>query len=221
MFRSKRRPVIFPQSEHLRMVGALALAWGNSDFDLPPVAHESMVLGMSQHDRGYGLMDVSPVGGMSEEEWQPIARRGFSMPCSDIVADTIVKHHIRRLAANDSLPRRRAMAKEFTQAIDDQLARHHLAGETFERIDRITDLLDRLSFSFCFENPAVGELAIHPRNGSMETVAVRWRVEDGLARLDPWPFSEGCLRGYLLGYPEDGYPDRPDPFIAPYRVEPG
>ncbi len=47
------------------------------------------------------------------------ARRGFFMPCSDIVADTIVKYHFRRLAAHDPSPKRQALTVEFSQAIDE------------------------------------------------------------------------------------------------------
>jgi len=59
MFKSKRRPIVTPQSEHLKLVGTLAMFWGNDDFDLPPIERESMVLGMGTHDRGYGYLDLS------------------------------------------------------------------------------------------------------------------------------------------------------------------
>src|SRR5512147_57182 len=140
MFKSKRRPIIVPQSEHLRLVGTLALLWGNADFEAPPVDRRSMVMGMALHDRGYGLMDYCPIGGMTAEEWNPIARAGFYQACSDVVADTIVKYHIQRLAAHDDTPERRAMTEEFTRAIEAQLSENHLPSELFDRIDRITNL---------------------------------------------------------------------------------
>ena len=46
MFESKLRPIVIPQSEHLKLVGTLALLWGNADFDLPPIERLSMVAGM-------------------------------------------------------------------------------------------------------------------------------------------------------------------------------
>ena len=68
MFKSKRRQIVIPQSEHLRLVGALAMLWGNEDFDIPPVERVSMVAGMGLHDRGYGHLDNSAIGEMSEDE---------------------------------------------------------------------------------------------------------------------------------------------------------
>ncbi|WP_345305051.1 hypothetical protein [Candidatus Villigracilis saccharophilus] len=37
MFRSKRRQIVTPQSEHLKLVGTLAMLWSNHQFDHPPV----------------------------------------------------------------------------------------------------------------------------------------------------------------------------------------
>ena len=118
MFKSKRRPIVTPQSEHLKLVGTLAMLWGNSDFDTPPIERESMILGMGTHDRGYGYLDNHPIGGMVETEWFPIARRTFYMPCSDVVADTIVKYHFRRLASHDDSAGRKALTAEFSAALD-------------------------------------------------------------------------------------------------------
>ncbi len=36
MFKSKRRQIVTPQSEHLKLVGTLAMLWGNDQFDAPP-----------------------------------------------------------------------------------------------------------------------------------------------------------------------------------------
>lgn len=219
MFKSKRRPIIVPQSEHLRLVGTLALLWGNTDFDAPPVDRRSMVMGMGLHDRGYGLVDDCPIGGMTDEEWNPIARGGFYQACSDVVADTIVKYHIRRLAAHDEAPERRAMTEEFGRAIDAQLKENHLSAELFDRMDRITNLCDRISFDFCFDVPAEGDVAVFPRNAGSEETTVRYRVEDGIIHAAPWPFFVSSYQGYVTAYAAEGYPQRLDALILPYRLE--
>jgi hypothetical protein len=219
MFKSKRRPIVVPQSEHLRLVGALALLWGNAEFDLPPVHHNSMVAGMSLHDRGYGALDNDAIGEMNEETWHGIARRGFRMYNSDAVADTIVKYHVRRLAASNPLPERQALAREFTAGIDAQLEEHHLSRELFDRIDRITHLTDRISFDFCFDVPAHGSVEVFPRNGSDQTVKVEYTVQEGVIRAAPWPFSVERYTGYVYAYHLDGYPERPDPIVLPYRLQ--
>jgi hypothetical protein len=218
MFRSKQRQIITPQSEHLKLVGTLAMLWGNKDFDFPPIERNSMIAGMGLHDRGYGYLDNSPIGGMTAEEWVPIARRGFDMPCSDAVADAIVKYHIRRLASNDPSEIRKALTVEFSHAIDEHLNRYNLSKTLFDSMDRITDLLDRLSFEFCFDAPASGSISIFPRNGEKTEINVQYHVQDGEISVTPWPFSVDEHKGYLVAYQMDGYPERLDPVILPYRL---
>jgi hypothetical protein len=219
MFKSKRRPIITPQSEHLKLVGTLAMLWGNDAFDLPPIERESIILGMGTHDRGYGYLDNHPIGGMDESEWFPIARRTFTMPCSDVVADTIVKYHFRRLAGHDDSPGRKALTEEFSQAIEEHLEKHDLSKELFDRIDRITNLCDSLSFSLCFDVPASGKIPIFPRNDEDKEVTVKYHVEEGLISVDPWPFTVDSYQGYLLAYKTDGYPETLDPVILTYKLK--
>jgi hypothetical protein len=218
MFKSKRRPIVTPQSEHLKLVGTLAMLWGNAEFDFPPVERASMIAGMGTHDRGYGYMDNHPIGGMDDSEWFPIARRTFYMPCSDVVADTIVKYHFRRLASHDQSAGRKELTAEFAAALDVHLKEHNLSKELFERIDRITDLCDSLSFRFCFDVPASGEISIFPRNGNDGEVAVKYHVEDGVISANPWPFSVDSYEGYLVAYQLDGYPEQLDPVILTYEL---
>ena len=219
MFKSKTRPIGIPQSEHLRLVGALAMLWGNDDFDLPPVARNSMIAGMGLHDRGYGLLDHSAIGEMSEDQWQRIARGSFSMPGSDVVADTIIKYHIRRLSRYSKTDERRALTAQFSQEIDDHLKSHSLSKKIFDRMDRITELTDNISFTFCFEAPGSGEVSIFPRNEEDREVSVKYHVENGIIHVAPWPFSVDHYEGYILAYPLDGYPESLDPFILSFQLE--
>lgn len=219
MFRSKRRPIITPQSEHLKLVGTLAMLWGNDKFDMPPIERDSMISGMGLHDRGYGYLDNSPIGGMSDEEWQGIARRGFNMEGADAVADAIVKYHIRRLASHGTTDIRRALYAEFQQGVENHLQHHNLSHTLFDRMDRITDLLDRLSFELCFDVPASGSIAIFPRNDEDKEVTVEYHVENGEINVTPWHFSVDDHRGYLVAYQTNGYPERLDPVILHYHLK--
>lgn len=219
MFKSKSRPIATPQAEHLKLVGILAMLWGNDDIDFPPIKRSSLIMGIGFHDRGYGVLDNFPIGGMSEQEWNGIARRGFSMQCSDIVADTITKYHVRRLASHEETAERRAMTLEFSRAIDAQLNQHNLSEELFNRIDRITDLCDKISFDFCMDVPDSGEISIFPHNDSDEEVMVQYHVENSVIHVMPWTFSVNSHEGYLTAYHLEGYPERLDPFILPYRLE--
>ena len=219
MFKSKRRDIVTPQTEHLKLVGTLAMLWGNENFDMPLIERNSMIAGMGLHDRGYGYLDNAPIGGMTDEVWIPIARRGFFMECSDIVADTIVKYHFRRLASHGETEARKSLAAEFSQSIDRQLKENDLPKILFDRIDRITDLCDMISFSFCFDVPVSGEVFIHPRNGEDNEASVRFEVENGIIHVEPWPFSVNEHIGYLVAYRMEGYPERLDPVILPYQLQ--
>ena len=219
MFKSKRRPIVTPQSEHLRLVGTLAMLWGNVDFDISPIERNSMIMGMGLHDRGYGLLDNSPIGGMSDEEWNEIARRSFAMQYSDIAADTIAKYHVRRLASHDDSVERKTMTAEFSLAINRQLKQYSLSKTLFDRLDRITNLCDKISFDFCMDVPASDAVSIFPGNDEDTEISVRYHVGDGLIHVTPWPFSVDSYESYLLAYQLDGYPERLDPFILPYRLQ--
>lgn len=111
------------------------------------------------------------------------------------------------------------MANEFSQVIDEQLLSHHLSKKVFDRMDRITELTDNISFAFCFAVPASGEVAVFPSNGEDSEVSVHYNIEDGLIHVEPWPFSVDLYMGYIFAYPLDGYPEQLDPFILPYRLE--
>jgi hypothetical protein len=219
MFRSKRRPIVIPQSEHLRLAGTLAMFWGNDDFDAPPINRSTMISGMGQHDRGYGTLDNLAIGGMSEEEWNQVARRGFYMQYSDIVADTIAKYHIRRLASHGSSEERRRMTSEFSQAIDRQVKERNLSQTLFDRVDRLTEFCDKVSFDFCMDVPASGGVSVYQRNNGDEEVLVQYHVEDEVIHAVPWPFSVTRYESYLIAYRSDGYPDELDPLILPYLLE--
>lgn len=219
MFRSKRRQIITPQSEHLKLVGTLAMFWGNDQFDAPPIERNSMILGMGLHDRGYGYLDNSPIGGMTDEEWQGIARHGFTMESSDAVADAIIKYHIRRLASHGTTDIRKTLFAEFQQGVEDHLERYHLSAHLFNRIDRITDLLDRLSFEFCFDIPASGSISIFPHNAEEKEITVEYHIENGEINVSPWPFSVDEHHGYLVAYHSEGYPKRLDPVVLPYHLK--
>ncbi len=218
MFKSRQRPIVIPQWEHQKLAGTLALLWGNAEFERPPVPFESFLTGIGLHDRAYDPLDILPIGELPEEEWLALTRRGFEMTWADPVADLITKMHLQRLVSYGDAPARQALAVEMAQEIQRQLQRHDLDAATFERIDRITSLCDRIAFDFCFEVPAEGEVRIFPRNDREEEVAVRYRIEDGTIQVDPWPCKADSHAGYLVGYQLDGYPTVLEPVMMPYRL---
>jgi hypothetical protein len=218
MFKSKRRPVAIPQSEHLKLAGALAHVWGNADFDFPQVDHLSLVAGVGLHDRGYGFLDNDVVLEMPEERWLVIARRGFDMLGSDPAADLIARYHFKRLARNNPSAAVQTLYREFEHEIEEQLRAHNLPAALFERIDRICELCDSISFNFCFEHPVQGQVAVFPRNAEETESPVHYSIEQEVITVDPWPFSVESITGYILGYRLPDYPTRLDPIILPYAL---
>jgi hypothetical protein len=218
MFKSKRRPIAVPQWEHQKLAGTLALLWGNADVERPSVPVESFVMGIGLHDRAYGPLDNLPIGAIPEEEWLALTRSGFEMTWADPIADLITKMHLQRLTSYGSAPARQAMAAEMTQAIQAQLQRQGFDVTTFERIDRITNLCDRIAFDFCFEAPAEGEVHIFPRNDRDDQIAIHYRIVGRTIAVDPWPFGIDGHAGYLVGYLLDGYPAVLEPVLVPYSL---
>lgn len=221
MFKSQQRPIVIPQWEHQKLAGTLALLWGNAAFERPPVSFQSFLAGVGLHDRAYGPLDNLPIGEVPEEQWLELTRKGFELTCADPVADLIAKLHLQRLTSYGKAAARQAQAAEMAEAIQAQLERHGLDAATFARIDRITNLCDRIAFDFCFEAPAEGEVGIFPSNSQYEEVAVGYRIERDAIQVDPWPFGVDSHTGYLVGYQLDGYPTQLEPVIVPYRLVPG
>jgi hypothetical protein len=218
MFKSKSRSIAIPQSEHLKLVGALAHLWSNAEFELPPIDRLSLVAGVGLHDRGYGYLDAAAVMEMPEEEWLAITRRGFDMTGSDPIADLITRHHLKRLAGNNPSAAAQELYWSFAREMELQLQGQEFPAGLFERIDRITDLCDSISFGFCFEEPTQGDVSIFPRNTDQTETIIHYSIEQALIKVDPWPFSIESITGYIVGYRLPDYPSRLDPVILPYLI---
>lgn len=218
MFKSKIRPIVIPQYEHLKLAGALALLWGNAAFARPPIPFDSFVTGIGLHDRAYGTLDNHPILEAPEAEWLALTRRGFDTAWADPVADAIAKLHLHRLVSYSSTPARQAVAAEMAEAIAAHMGRFGLDPALFARIDRVTRLCDDIAFAFCFEAPVEGSTRIFPCYDRDEEVEVHYRVAEGVIHVDPWPFGVDRSVGYLIGYQREGYPDMLEPVIVHYEL---
>src|SRR5438105_11867286 len=151
MFASRRRSIVFPQAEHARFSGALALAWA----ERPPLPFAAFVRGVADHDRGYGECDSDPIGGtMGSERWVGIQRRGFAPRGEDAVVDLVVALHVRRLLSSQEDDHERAAYAEVDQLIPSLLQAAGHTREHAEAADAITNVCDVISFEFCFESPS-------------------------------------------------------------------
>ena len=200
-FHSRRRPLVFPQADHARFAGALALAWA----DRPPLPFASFVRGVADHDRGYGEHDDDPIGEVSEERWLEIQRRGFATRGEDAVVDLVVAMHVRRLIGEGDA------YDEASAVVSSLLDELGLTPEQAETVDAITHVCDVTSFLFCFEEAASSDL----RGFHVEVDG------EGGVTVDPWPFSLPRLTGLVTAFERDGYPGRLVPVVVPYDVRPG
>jgi hypothetical protein len=206
VFRSKSRPVVYSQAEHARLSSVIGAAWGNDEVSRPPLPFESFVRGVELHDRGYGELDNDSLGEIPQARWLEIMRRGLEAQDVDPVVDLVVVMHIRRLVA-DADP---ALHAELDAAY---LARIQAAGVSEHdaaAADVVTDVCDRLSFSFCFEEEGAG-------NVGPFAYAV---TPDGVAGLSPWPLRVQALTETVVGYRADGYPERLDPIERTFSLYP-
>ena len=192
---------MFPQAEHARFAGALALAWA----DRPALPFASFVRGVADHDRGYGEHDDDPIGGvMTEERWLAIQRRGFAPRREDPVVDLVVALHVRRLIGEGEA------FDEVDALVPSLLSAAGVTREEAEAADAITNVCDVISFEFCFEDA---------NERDVRGFHVRVDGEGGI-EVDPWPFSVPRLVGLVTAFEADGYPERLVPVVTPFEARP-
>ena len=197
MFRSRRRDVVFPQSEHARLAAMLAWAAGREP---------RIVAGVLWHDRGYPPLDADGIGEMEPERWALLMRAGFEPETADPIVDHMARMHIHRLTKGTAP----AVAAEFEPALPASLERSGLTPEEAAAADFMTNLCDMVAFDFCLEEPASGSVA-----------GVAYEIDgQGAIRLDPWPLVPAELDGFIVGFLAEGYPERPAPLIVPFAVRP-
>lgn len=196
--------MIFPQADHARLAGTIALAWR----ERPPLPFASFVRGVADHDRGYGEHDADELGSVESERWTEIQRRGFTPRGEDHVVDLVVALHVRRLLSTRANAFEQRAYDEVDALLPSLRERARVTAEQAEAADAITSVCDRLAFVFCFEEPASGE----DRGYAYELDG------EGRITLDPWPLEVPRLVGLVTGFEADGYPERLVPVATPFEL---
>lgn len=218
MFKSKTRPIIIPQSEHARLSGLLAHLWGNHDIAPPPLERAAFTMGVTHHDRGYGLFDTMAIGEVDESLWLATQRRGIEARLSDPIADAVALLHIRRLLSHSEHGDAQAIIARAEQRITETIERTSYTREMFEQADTITDVCDSIALDFSREAPAQWEKAVFSGG---DRLPIQVHIDAGQITLHPWPLSVPEMRGFILGYEVAGYPDHPQPIMVEFMVKPG
>ena len=219
MFESRVRPIIIPQYEHTRMAGALAMHWGNAQFDRPAFSFASFVRGVALHDWHYGFGDTLSIDSSREEDWLDVTRRGVALTLPDPVADVVAKLHLKRLLGYGDSPHREPLSAEIERRVAERLPATGHSRADFDWADRITRLCDNLAFYFAFEKPGEWSSAVFSRRSDADETSITYRVlHEGRVRVEPWPFDIPLISGLLIAFRAEGYPDRLEPVVVPYRV---
>ncbi len=206
MFRSVRRPLVFPQADHARFAATIALHWRQR----PPLPFDAFVRGVADHDRGYGEHDDAEIGAVDNASWVEIQRAGFKPRGEDAVVDLVVALHIRRLLTPPDDELETAAREELDELLPGLLKAAAVSAEDAEAADAVTNVCDRLAFLFPFEEPASGEVR-----------GISYRLDGlGTVMLEPWPLAVPWLRGLVPAFEADGYPERLVPIVVPFDVRP-
>ena len=206
MFRSKRRPLIFTQADHARFAAMIALNWRAR----PPLPFDSFVLGVADHDRGYGERDDAEIGVVGNARWVEIQRAGFHPRGEDPVVDLVAALHIRRLLSPPEDELEAAALLELDELLPALLLAAGVTRERAEAADAVTNVCDRIAFAFPFEEPASGEVR-----------GITYRMDGhGIVEVDPWPLEVPVLRGLVPAFEADGYPGRLVPTVVPFELRP-
>ncbi len=219
MFKSKTRPIAIPQSEHARLAGYIAQFWGNAQVGSPIVEPKSFMLGVTHHDRGYGLLDTMPIGEVADDVWLLTQKRGISMTYSDLVADTVALMHIRRLLSHTEGDAVAAVLALADERINHNVNRCPYTRQDFEKSDTITRLCDSIAFDFCFEKSSQFAQGVYSAT-SDEMQSIQVTIEGSLIQLDPWPLNIPAIHGFIVGYTRAGYPDHLEPVLVEFTVTP-
>jgi hypothetical protein len=221
VFRSSRRPVVFPQAEHARFAATIALAWGNGEFPKPALPFESFVRGVALHDRGYEALDTDGIGEVPRGRWLEIQRRSFMPQDDDPVVDLVVAMHVHRLVSPPRDEFERKAVDEMSAQLPELQRRARVDPVAATAADTVTDLCDRISFDLCVEEATTGGAAVatDSHGGRRE---VRYAIDGrGLVCVEPWPLRPTRLDVLLVGYRAERYPQELEPVVETIRVERG
>jgi hypothetical protein len=220
VFRSRLRPVVYPQAEHARLAATIAAAWGNDAFERPPLPFTSFVHGVALHDRGYGELDADGIGEVPLARWLEIQQRSFAPTGEDAVVDLVAGLHVRRLVAWRRDDAARAVVATFDAALPGLYEAAGVPPAAAAAADRVTDLCDRLAFDLCAEEATDGAVEVlAARAGEPVTVVYALDGRGGVT-LDPWPLGVPWLTVVVGGFAADGYPQRLAPVATLFRLAP-
>ena len=179
----------------------------------------SFVKGVTFHDRGYGLLDNKPIGGVSSETWLATQRDGILQQSDDAVANIVSVMHIKRLLTNSDRQGRDELIALAEGQIDQSLKDIDVSLDAFEWADKITRWCDNVSFDFCFDEKVFDDSEVYTHVDAPDEITVGFDIDaSGVIRVDPWPFSVEHYAGFIVAYQLDGYPQKLEPVLMEFSL---
>ncbi|MBM3232779.1 DUF3891 family protein [Candidatus Pacearchaeota archaeon] len=215
MFKSKKRQINIPQSEHVKIAATIALLWGNESFQKPNIPTHSFVKGVLFHDRGYKDYDNFPVGSLTKKQRRDTLKKGILKDSGDIIADIVSLHHINRLIPEDMSDIRQILEK----FLSNKMKKVVISPKEFLFADRITDFADEIAFYFSFEEDTRGSSEVLSNHSSNKIEKIEFNIKDNCITMSPWPLSVDYHEGFIVGYQRKGYPKKLSPEIIPFILK--
>ncbi len=219
MFRSKKRNIVIPQSEHARLAGILAYFWGNENFDKPVIDFDSFVEGVAFHDWAYGINDDLPLGKLSDDKWLEIVEKGAELEFENPIVEIIAKLHIKRLIIGKNFESNAIIINSIDSDVNSKIKLTNYSLEEFLWADRITNLCDMMAFDFSYELNGERNISVCPKRNLDQKEDIRFNILDnGVIKVNPWPFSVSEINGFIISYSADKYPLKLIPGIMKYSI---
>ncbi len=219
MFVAKEKQLCIPQFEHARMSFHLASLWGNSKFEKPTFDFDSFLKGVLFHDRGYGAFDDLDLMSLKQDAWIEIMQKGAFADFEDVIADIVVKKHIRRLIDGDGDEAAIQLKNKLDAILHLRIEQSGISPQAFEFADCITKLCDLISYSLCLEQYTSKSVSVLAKNSFSSECEIEYQVDaEGCIRISPWPFAVNKIEGRLLAYHAERFPDSLEPQWIPYTL---
>lgn len=219
MFASKTRPIVFPQSEHVRLAGAVAETLERPCSDLTQVSFPTVVRATFEHDRAYRAFDTFDVTATPFEQWVVLQRSALVETVFGPEVDILVALHIKNLAAQSRHSASRAFVDECEQFVTRLLDTTARPRTHLEVAAKIVSFCDMVAYDFCLEEGPSEESINVPSAFDQRSVALHYRIEDsGIIRLSPWSRKADEITSTINAYPSDHYRRDAEPIAIPYRL---
>jgi hypothetical protein len=211
--------LIITQYEHSKLAGLIASNLKEDLFENQEVS-ESFIKAVYFHDRGFGTFDNLPVGQMSQKDHYEVLKRSFYEDCDDIRANLSIKYHVLRLISYSNTKEAQNLLEKFKKEIRIYEKSHNLNTAEFKDLDLIMDLCDSISFDFCFQKESNQTYNMPSTFKALGFESIFYKIKpENHIELHPWPFKAPSIKGELISYKKESFPEKRNPVILKFNID--